>query len=64
MITGKRDKGLGIAKAVECVTNKEAGIINILDLNEDGLITRLDIFWKSPPRPLPEWITPEAILTD
>ncbi|MBW2498480.1 MAG: nuclear transport factor 2 family protein [Deltaproteobacteria bacterium] len=37
--------------------------INILDLNEDGLITRLDIFWKTPPRALPEWITPQAILS-
>jgi hypothetical protein len=38
--------------------------INILEIDEDGLISRLDIFWKTPPRPLPEWITPEAILAD
>ena len=38
--------------------------INILDIDENGLISRLDIFWKTPPRPLPDWITPEAILSD
>lgn len=38
--------------------------INILKLNDDGLIEKLDIFWKTPPRMPPEWITPEAILDD
>ncbi|HEV8296003.1 MAG TPA: nuclear transport factor 2 family protein [Acidimicrobiales bacterium] len=38
--------------------------INILDLDDQGLIKRLDIFWKTPPRLPPEWITPEAILRD
>ena len=38
--------------------------INILDLNGDGLIARLDIFWKTPPRMPPGWITPDAILDD
>ena len=38
--------------------------INILRLNDDGLIERLDIFWKTPPRMPPAWITPEAILDD
>ncbi len=38
--------------------------INILDLDENGLISRLDIFWKTPPRPLPDWILPEVILSD
>ena len=36
--------------------------INILELNDDGLIAKLDIFWKTPPRMPPDWITPEAIL--
>jgi hypothetical protein len=36
--------------------------INILDIDDDGLISKLDIFWKTPPRELPEWITPKAIL--
>ncbi len=38
--------------------------INIMDLDDQGLIKRLDIFWKTPPRLPPEWITPEAILSD
>ena len=38
--------------------------INILEMNDDGLIAKLDIFWKTPPRMPPEWITPEAILDD
>lgn len=36
--------------------------INILEMNDDGLIAKLDIFWKTPPRMPPDWITPEAIL--
>jgi hypothetical protein len=38
--------------------------INIMEINEDGLLRRLDIYWKTPPRMPPEWITPEAILAD
>ena len=38
--------------------------INILELNDDGLIAKLDIFWKTPPRMPPDWITPEAILDE
>ena len=38
--------------------------INILEMNDDGLIAKLDIFWKTPPRMPPGWITPEAILDD
>ena len=38
--------------------------INILTLNDAGLIEKLDIFWKTPPRMPPDWITPEAILDD
>ena len=37
--------------------------INILDINEQGLLKRLDIYWKTPPRMPPSWITPEAILS-
>lgn len=36
--------------------------INILELNEQGLIKKLDIYWKTPPRMPPAWITPEAIV--
>ena len=38
--------------------------INGLELDDDGLIAKLDIFWKTPPRMPPDWITPEAILDD
>jgi hypothetical protein len=38
--------------------------INILEHDDDGLIAKLDIFWKTPPRMPPEWITPEAILDE
>ena len=34
---------------------------NVMELNGDGLISKLDIFWKTPPRMPPEWITPEAL---
>jgi hypothetical protein len=36
--------------------------INVLEIDDAGLIKRLDIYWKTPPRMPPEWITPEAIL--
>jgi hypothetical protein len=36
--------------------------INLMQLNEAGLIEKLDIFWKTPPRMPPSWITPKAIL--
>ena len=38
--------------------------INILELNDQGLIKKLDIYWKTPPRMPPEWITPQAILAE
>ena len=37
--------------------------INIMELNDAGLIAKLDIYWKTPPRMPPSWITPKAILT-
>jgi hypothetical protein len=38
--------------------------INILELNDAGLIKKLDIYWKTPPRMPPEWITPKAVLAE
>jgi hypothetical protein len=37
--------------------------LNVLDLNDEGLISKLDIYWKTPPRMPPTWITPESILS-
>lgn len=36
--------------------------VNILEIDADGLISKLDIYWKTPPRMPPAWITPKAIL--
>jgi hypothetical protein len=35
--------------------------INVMEVNDDGLLSKLDIFWKTPPRMPPAWITPEAL---
>ena len=36
--------------------------LNLMELNEHGLITKLDIFWKTPPRMPPGWISVDAVL--
>jgi hypothetical protein len=33
-----------------------------MELTDDGLISSLDIFWKTPPRLPPEWITVDSVL--
>jgi hypothetical protein len=38
--------------------------INVMEVDEAGLFTKLDIFWKTPPRMPPSWITPEAMSHD
>lgn len=38
--------------------------VNLMELNDDGLISRLDIFWKTPPAMPPEWIKVETILDE
>jgi len=38
--------------------------INVMEVNDAGLFTKLDIFWKTPPRMPPAWITPEALKDD
>jgi hypothetical protein len=37
--------------------------INVMEIDADGLISKLDIYWKTPPRMPPAWITPKAILS-
>src|SRR5262245_6917823 len=36
--------------------------INVMEIDAAGLISKLDIYWKTPPRMPPAWITPKAIL--
>ena len=38
--------------------------LNVMELNDEGLLTKLDIFWKTPPRMPPDWITVDAVLSD
>jgi hypothetical protein len=35
---------------------------NVMELDDDGLISSLDIFWKTPPRMPPEWIAVDRVL--
>lgn len=35
--------------------------VNVMEVDDAGLFTKLDIFWKTPPRMPPAWITPEAL---
>ncbi|MCF2526009.1 nuclear transport factor 2 family protein [Yinghuangia soli] len=37
---------------------------NYLELNDEGLISKLDIFWKTPPQMPPDWIAVEAVIGD
>lgn len=37
---------------------------NYLELDDDGLIRKLDIFWKTPPSMPPDWITVESVIGD
>ena len=36
--------------------------LNLMELNDEGLITKLDIFWKTPPKMPPEWIDVDSVL--
>jgi hypothetical protein len=37
--------------------------LNMMELGADGLICKLDIFWKTPPTMPPDWIEVDTILT-
>lgn len=41
--------------------NVEVNVVLICDLNDDGLITQVDIFWKQPPARLEEWTQLERL---
>jgi hypothetical protein len=36
----------------------------VAELNDDGLIAKLDIFWKTPSRMPPSWIAAESVLAE
>lgn len=38
--------------------------LNVMELDANGLIRRLDIFWKTPPTMPPDWIEVGAVLGD
>jgi SnoaL-like domain len=37
---------------------------NVMELNDDGLIAKLDIYWKTPPRMPPSWIAVASVLSE
>lgn len=37
---------------------------NVMELDENGLITKLDIFWKTPPTMPPSWIAVDTVLSE
>jgi hypothetical protein len=61
------DGRIAVAECVETIRPPDEPelvmeFLNVMDLNDEGLISKLDIYWKTPPRMPPAWITPEAIL--
>ena len=66
-ITYSADRRLAFIETVETIRPPgEPELVmrfaNVMELNEQGLITKLDIFWKTPPRMPPDWITVDATL--
>jgi ketosteroid isomerase-like protein len=61
------DRRHAVSEAIETITPPgeeplAMRFANLHEIDEDGLISRLDIFWKSPPRRPPDWITVDAVL--
>jgi hypothetical protein len=66
-ITYTADRRMAFIETVETIRPPgESEIImrflNLMELNADGLITKLDIFWKTPPRMPPGWIVVDNVL--
>jgi hypothetical protein len=62
------DGRTAVAECIETIHPPGEGplvmhFINLMELDAAGLIKKLDIYWKTPPRMPPSWITPKAILT-
>ncbi len=64
------DRRTAIAECVESIQppgESELNVmtfLNVMEIGEDGLITKLDIFWKTPRQMPPDWITVDSILSD
>jgi hypothetical protein len=61
------DGRTAVAETVETIRPPgEAKVVmrfaNVMELTDDGLICSLDIFWKTPPRLPPDWITVDRVL--
>src|SRR4051812_8488424 len=61
------DGRLAVAETVETIRppgepELRMRFVNVMELDADGLIEKLDIFWKTPPRMPPGWITVDNVL--
>lgn len=64
-----QDGRIGIAETVETIRppgedELSMRFVNVCELNHEGLISKIDIFWKTPPRMPPSWITVDAVLSE
>jgi steroid delta-isomerase len=61
------DRRIAVVEAIETIRppgepDLMMHFLNLLHLNERGLISKLDIYWKTPPRMPPAWIRADAVL--
>jgi ketosteroid isomerase-like protein len=62
------DGRFAVSEAIETITppgeteKLSMRFSNVHEISEDGLISKLDIYWKSPPRQPPEWIDVDSVL--
>jgi hypothetical protein len=61
------DGRTAVAETVETIRPPGEPVVvmrfaNVMELDDDGLICSLDIFWKTPPRMPPPWITVDSVL--
>jgi hypothetical protein len=63
------DGRTAVAETVETIRPPGEEVVvmrfaNVMELDDDGLISSLDIFWKTPPRMPPSWITVDKVLDE
>jgi hypothetical protein len=62
------DRRFAVSEAIETITppgeteKLSMRFSNIHEIDADGLISKLDIYWKSPPRQPPDWIDVDSVL--
>ena len=61
------DRRQAIAETVETILPPDGGkfvmdFVNVHELNEEGLITKLDIYWKTQKELPPSWIAVETVM--